>query len=178
MAKQTKKQANPKIKREPENEENMLESPFVIGEYLSAVNLFMKNGKAAGLDDIRTEQIKHFGPVTNKWVLDLMNNCIEADQIPKTWRKTRVVALLKPGKDPNKAKNFRPISLLCHLYKVLERMILNRIISKVDEILIPEQAGFRAGKSCTGVAFVDLSAAYDTINHGKLKQKIYHATKD
>ncbi|KAI5734992.1 hypothetical protein M8J77_012906 [Diaphorina citri] len=96
----------------------MLESPFVIGEYLSAVNLFMKNGKAAGLDDIRTEQIKHFGPVTNKWVLDLMNNCIEADQIPKTWRKTRVVALLKPGKDPNEAKNFRPISLLCHLYKL------------------------------------------------------------
>ena len=64
--------------------------------------------------------------------------------------------------------------------------------------LIKEQAGFRSGKSCTsqlinltqhiedgyekgmitGTAFVDLSAAYDTVNHRLLIQKLYNTTLD
>jgi hypothetical protein len=68
----------------------------------------------------------------------------------------------------------------------------------VDEQLIPQQAGFRPGKSCTGqvlaltehieegfegkyitgVAFVDLTAAYDTVRHKALLSKIYKTLKD
>ena len=65
----------------------------------------------------------------------------------------------------------------------------------IEEHLIKEQAGFRHGKSCTSqllnltkhiedgyqvgkiTAFVDLSAAYDTVNHRLLIQKIYNTTK-
>ena len=99
----------------------------------------------------------------------------------------------KPGKDSTTPKNYRPISLLCHTYKLYERLILNRIAPTIEEHLIKEQAGFRPGKSCTsqllnltqhiehgyqlgkitGTAFVDLSAAYDTVNH-----KLYNTTQD
>ena len=102
------------------------------------------------------------------------------------------MALLKPGKDTSVAKSFRPISLLCHTYK------LNRIAEHVDAKLIPEQAGFRPGKSCTsqllnltehiedgyekrlitGAVFVDLSASYDTVNHGRLLSKVLGMTGD
>ena len=108
------------------------------------------------------------------------------------------MALLKPGKDPSVAKGFRPISLLCHAYKLFERLILNRIAEHVDAKLIPEQAGFRPGKSCTsqllnltehiedgyekrlitGAVFVDLSAAYDTVNHRLLLSKVLEMTGD
>ena len=108
------------------------------------------------------------------------------------------MALLKPGKDPSVAKSFRPISLLCHTYKLFERLILNRIAEHVDAKLIPEQAGFRPGKSCTsqllnltehiedgyekrliiGAIFVDLSAAYDTVNHRCLLSKVLEMTGD
>ena len=54
-----------------------------------------------------------------------------------------------PGKDSSVAKSFRPISLLCHTYKLFEQLILNRIAEHVEAKLIPEQAGFRTGKSCT-----------------------------
>lgn len=82
-------------------------------------------------------------------------------QISKMWRKARVVALLKPGKEPT---DFSPISyLLCRLFKVLERMVLYRISNVVKEKLIPEQAGFER-KQIPGIAFIDLSAAYDTVN--------------
>ena len=82
--------------------------------------------------------------------------------------------------------------------KLYERLILNRIAPTIEEPLIKEQAGFRPGKACTiqllnltqhiedgyqkgkitGTAFVDLSAAYDTVNHILLIQKLYNTTQD
>ena len=96
------------------------------------------------------------------------------------------------------ASTVGPISLLCHTYKLFERLILNRIAEHVDAKLIPEQAGFRPGKSCTsqllnltehiedgyekrlitGAVFVDLSAAYDTVNHRRLLSKVLEMTGD
>ena len=83
-------------------------------------------------------------------------------------------------------------------YKLFERLILNRIAEHVDAKLIPEQAGFRPGKSCTsqllnltehiedcyekrlisGVVLVDLSATYDTVNHRRLLSKVLEMTGD
>ena len=96
------------------------------------------------------------------------------------------------------AKSYRPISLLCHLYKLFECLILNRLGPITEQHLIPEQAGFRPGRSCTsqvlnltqyiengfeknqptGVVFVDLTAAYDTVNHRLLLNKLYKMTSD
>lgn len=109
-----------KIERDPENENKFLESPFTIEEISDAIKS-LKYNKAPGLDDLRVEQLKHFGTDTLKWLLKLMNSCINTCHIPKIWRKARVIALLKPGKEPSEPKNFRPVSLLCHLYKVLEK---------------------------------------------------------
>ena len=170
---------------------------FTLKELQTAINS-LKNGKAAGLDDIRTEQIKHFGQVAQLWLLTLYDNCVLQSQLPKIWRKARVIAILKPGKDPQVAKSYRPISLLCHLYKLFERLILNRLGPITEQHLIPEQAGFRPGRSCTsqvlnltqfiedgfernqptGVVFVDLTAAYDTVNHRLLLNKLYRMTSD
>ena len=158
----------------------------------------LKPGKAIGLDNIATEQIKAFGPAAKKWLLQLYNHCLTTHKLSKIWKKAHVMALLKPGKDPSIPKNFRPISLLSHIYKLFERLLLNRIGPVIDKLLIPEQAGFRPGKSTTsqvlnltqyiedgfeegkvtGVVFVDLSAAYDTVNHRCLLHKIMEITKD
>ena len=68
----------------------------------------LKNGKAPGLDDIQTELIKQFGPKAHDWLLRFFNNCTETKKVPKIWREAKVVALLKPGKDPSVTKRFRP----------------------------------------------------------------------
>ena len=73
------------------------------------------NCNTAGLDEILTEEIKNFGPVTIQWILNLLNACARTHLLPRLWRQARVVALLKPGKDPSTPKSFRPISILCHL---------------------------------------------------------------
>ena len=140
----------------------------------------LKNNKAAGRDDILVEQLKHIGTKAHKWLLTMLNICYMENRIPTIWRQYKIIAILKPGKDSSIPKNYRPISLLCHTYKLYERMILNRIAPAIEQHLIKEQAGFRSGNSCTGqllkltqhvgdgceegmitgIAFVDLSAAY------------------
>ena len=191
------KKSKEKLTRDHENEKENLKEPFTAEELTEAIKN-LKPNKAAGMDDLRAEQLKHFGPRALQWLLKLFNTCIQKLKIPKLWRKARVVALLKPGKDPTIPKSYRPVSLLCQLYKVMERMVLNRISGQLESEFIPEQAGFRPGKSCcsqilnltqhiedgfeqksiTGVAFIDLSAAYDTVNHRILLRKLYEITKD
>lgn len=186
-----------KLKREPECESNHLSNDFSLHELRTAIKN-CKNGKAPGLDDLMIEQIKHFGPITERWLLQFYNYCLKQKQIPAIWRKTKVIALLKPGKDAADPKNYRPISLLCHLYKIYERMLLNRLTPIVEHQLVPQQAGFRPGKNCTaqvlnltehieegyekgyisGAVFVDLTAAYDTIQHQQLLHKVYYITRD
>jgi len=109
--------------------------------------------------------------------------------LPKLFKKTKIIAILKPGKLSTDASHYCPISLLSTTYKILERLILNRIQPEIEKILPVEQAGFRTNRSCaeqvfvlttliekgfqynlkTNVAFIDLTAAYDTVwRHGLL----------
>ena len=93
-------------------------------------------------DDMLCEQIKHFGEATLRWLLQMMNSILKTQKFPKLWRKSKVVAILKPGKDSTLPKSYRPISLLCHTYKLFERMILNRLNPLIETMIIDKQAGF------------------------------------
>lgn len=165
--------------------------PFSLNDIVTTIKR-LKCGKASGVDNIAVEQLKHLGPVAVSWLLLMFNKCLESASIPCLWRKSKVIAIPKPGKPTDSPKNFRPISLLCHTYKLFERLLLSRLTSLIDPILIPEQAGFRPVKSCsnqtlkltqhiedgfelkkiTGAVFVDLSAAYDTVNLRRLLWKV------
>ena len=102
---------------------------------------------------------------------------------------------LKPVEDP---KSYRPISLLCVPYKILERLIYARVEPLIDPLLPREQAGFRRGKSTVdqvtlltqsikdafeakekaGAVFVNLTAAYDTFWHRGLTCKLLRPVPD
>ena len=176
---------------------SILTKPFTSEEFEAGLSI-MKLGKAAGPDDILSEMITHLGPAAKQWLKDMYNTCLQTQHIPTIWRKAIITAPLKPGKDPNLPKSYRPISLLCTTYKLFERLLLSRLSPQIDAELIKDQAGFRPGKSCsgqllnftqhiedgyqkkliTGVAFVDLSAAYDTVQHRLLIKKLFDMTVD
>ena len=189
------------IRKEPsQNDDNCgkYTPDFTLDELNTGIKLLV-NGKATGLDDIGSELIKQFGPKTLIWLLGFLNRCLRTNHLPQVWLQAKVIAIPKPGKPPDLPASYRPISLLCHLYKLYERLILNRL-SDIEELLIPQQAGFRPGKSCTsqvlnltqyiedgfqnkagcitGTAFVDLSAAYDTVNHRRLLKKVQNISQD
>ena len=75
----------------------------------------------------------------------MLNTCFIENKIPKIWRQSKIVAILNPGKDSVIPKNYRQISLLCHTYKLYERLILNRVSLLLEQHLIKEQAASATG---------------------------------
>ena len=121
-----------------------------------------------------------------------MTDIILKGYYPQTWKHARVVAILKPGKKATEPSSYRAISLLCCLYKLLERLILTRITPYIDSAIPVQQAGFRSRRDTTeqvlaltshieagfekklktGAVLIDLSAAYDTVWTGGLMLKL------
>ena len=109
-----------------------------------------------------------------------------------------MVAIPKPAKSVGDPKSYRPISLLCVPYKILERLIYACVELLIDPLLPKKQVGFRHGKSTVdqvvlltqniedsfeakkkaGVVFIDLTAAYDTVWHRGLTCKLLRLLPD
>jgi len=68
-------------------------------------------------------------------------------KIPKIWRRAQIVAIPKPEKPLGDPKSYRPISLLCVPFKILERLKYARVDPIIGPLLPPEQAGFQHERS-------------------------------
>jgi len=132
------------------------------------------------------------GPHAPTWLSKFFSRITATHSVLKIWRKAKAIAVEKPGKDLSLAANYRPISLLSVCYKLLERLVLQRISPTVVCLLNPDQAGFQKGWSTcdqvaapttfiengfqqnqkTGAVFLDLMAAYDTVWHSGLLYKL------
>jgi len=106
----------------------------------------MKCGKAPGPDNIHPEFIKNLCPSGLKWLAIFFSTCMRIKVLPKTWRKAIITAILNLGKDAKVPKSYRPISLLCVPFKILERVILNRITPFVEKFLPDFQASALEGQ--------------------------------
>ena len=174
-----------------------LSAAFSAREFPDALQ-HLKSGKAPGLDSICPEFILHAGPALKSWLREFLSSCMRQLKIPKIWRRALIVAIPKPMKPIGDPKSYRPISLLCVPYKILERLIYTRVEPIVDPLLPREQAGFRRGRSTVdqvtlltqniedsfsakqkaGAVFVDLTAAYDTVWHRGLVCKLLRLLPD
>ena len=179
----------------PSNTE--LSSPFTTRERETAIGL-VRCEKAMGPDKIPPEFLKHSGSSFRNWLRRFFSIYLQLLVIPKIWRKALVVAIFKPKKSVDNPKSYRPISLLCVSFKVVERLLLARLEPIVEPALPATQAGVRAGRFTTdqtvhltddiengfeelkkaGLVLVDLIAAYDTVWHSGLTSKILHVFPD
>ena len=90
-------------------------------EFIAALQ-HLKPGKAAGPDFIFPELIIHAGAALKSWLRDFLSSCLRRLKIPKIWRRAVVVVIPKPGKSVGDPKSYRPISLFCVPYKILENL--------------------------------------------------------
>ena len=158
----------------------------------------MQSGKAPGPDDIHPEFILHLRNSTTNWLRLFLTACLTFQAIPNIWRKAKAIGILKQNKPAEQPKSYRPISLLCIPFNLMERLILNRIKHTVEAYIPHEHAVFREGRSTTdqvtlltedieagfqrkekcGVVLFDLSAAYGTVWHRGLKLKLLKVIPD
>ncbi|KAH1028194.1 hypothetical protein HUJ05_001570 [Dendroctonus ponderosae] len=108
----------------------------------------IKNKKCPGEDGITAEIQKVTGSELWEVIRTLLNKCVEEQKIPKHWQRSEAILLFKKGEQAY-LDNYRPISLLSHLYKLLMKIITNRLTKKLVSYQPVEQAGFRKYYSTT-----------------------------
>ena len=84
--------------------------------------------------------------------------------LPQDWRVHLITPIFKSG-DKTSVCNYRPISLLCTVSKVLEKLIYNKVISFVSVSISPSQFGFRPNHSTTQQLLVFLSHLQECLSH-------------
>ena len=154
-----------------------------------------KNSKALGPDDISPQMLKNLGPHGIKFLTNIYNQCVNTSTIPSLWKTSRIIPLLKPGKPADQSTSQRPISLLSPPAKILESILLPEVTAAIN--LANHQHGFRKGHSTasalqninsnitsglnrnkpvnrTVVVAIDLSRAFDTVDHDILMNDLYH----
>ena len=126
----------------PKQEEDM---PILRDEIEKAIKQ-LKDGKAAGVDNIPGELLKHGGEKVINAMTLICNAIWKTRKWPHQWTESIIIPIPKKG-NQKKCENYRTISLISHTGKVLLRVILNRLQPQVEKLLAEEQAGFRPGRS-------------------------------
>ena len=151
----------------------------------------LDTAKATGPDGIPATLLKETADVITPSLCRLFNKSISSGSLPDEWKTANIVQVYKKGDNEN-AENYRPISLLCIISKILERCVLNNIKYHLLEIINVYQHGFLPRRSCVtnlidvlhyvgsrldrggqiDMVYLDLSKAYDKVHHDVLIQKL------
>ena len=102
----------------------------------------LDTSKAAGHDKIGPNLLRHCALALSGILHHLYSLCLLQCYIPTDWRLHLIIPILKSG-DSSQVKNYRPISLLCVVSKVLEHLVYNHLLDFAESSLTPTQYGFR-----------------------------------
>ena len=107
-----------------------------------------KNGKSAGVGHIPAEMVQAGGEDVITGLTTISNKIWQTGEWPTLWTQSLVITLPKKG-NPQQCQNYRTISLISHLSKVMLKIILTTLKRQAEKIIAEEQAGLRTGRSTT-----------------------------
>ena len=153
----------------------------------------IKPNSAAGPDGIPIILLKECCEELSKPLAVIYRNSLDTGEIPNILKDALVTPIHKGGlkSDP---KNYRPVSLISQLLKILEKVLCVKIVSYLEEhnLMNKNQHGFRKFRSCLSqliehydnvleavskgnnidVIYLDYSKAFDVVDHHILLRKL------
>ena len=177
----------------PSSTSNQLElEPITSDDCLELIKSLRTN-KATGPDNIPPGILKSVASVVAVPLTDIINSSISSGCFPGKWKRACVKPLHKAG-DKSMFSNYRPISLLPTCSKLIEQSVRTQLVNHLEDnnLLYPLQSGFRPKHSTAstllrttsdwykaldaglviGVLFLDVSKAFDTVDHPLLLSKL------
>ena len=167
---------------------------FSVPEITSAQVLqIIKNIRAAGIDKISARFLRIAAPIVAQSIAKIINISFSTGKFPARWKTAYVTPLFKQGvaSDPS---NYRPISVLPVVSKVIERHMHNSLYCFLMEnnLIYSRQSGFRKMHSTetalinlidellfsldnnkvSGMVLVDYRKAFDMVDHRLLLHKL------
>ena len=153
----------------------------------------LKTKTSCGIDGISVKFLKFLSPALIKPLSFIINQSLVTGIFPTKLKIAKVLPLFKK-EDPTLMDNYRPVSLLPSISKVFEKIVFNQLYKyfQDNKLFYPSQYGFREGHSTEMAAleltdrilqdidskyislaiFMDLSKAFDTLDHTILLNKL------
>ena len=178
----------------PENGSIFDFSPITLDELVKLLSVSSTN--AEGVDGIPARYLTLSMHALAPVILEIINRSLTTSTFPDLWKKALIIPLPKVNK-PSCPKDYRPISILCSLSKILETVVYRQLITflNISHSLDDKQSGFKRGYSTqtvllrlvddvraamdnrlvTVLVLFDFSKAFDLVDHDllflKLRQK-------
>jgi exonuclease III len=173
-----------------DDEKSDLDSDLTLGEFDEAV-LEAKNNGSPGIDGISNKFIKRYWQLFRVPLFRYTEYCLENGNLTENFKCAKIRLIPKKG-DPKKISNWRPISLLNCFYKIISRVLANRMKKVSDKILHVGQKGYSKKKWCQEVAIslidnvcdlraqnksgcivsLDIKKAFDSISHDFMEEAL------
>ena len=151
----------------------------------------MKAKRSTGFDEVSNKLIKDVQIEIREPIMDIINTSLCTGKVPDSWKTAKIIPLHKSG-DKQDTNNYRPISLLSALSKIMEKVVHKQTYQYVEQkILTVSQFGFRRqretaqavlaflrnikngeDKKYHAAIFIDIKKAFDTVSHELLLRKL------